>query len=302
MKFKKLLLVLVLVVAVLLVAKNVLAKTAVTGGVKAITGLNLHINSMSIGIIKSAIGIKGLKLENPSGFPDKYMVDMPEAYVHYSLPAFFKKKVHLKEIRLDLKECMVVKDANGRVNLDALKSVQNSKAKPAQKKEEPKKAAKAPEIQIDVLSLKLGKVVFKDYTTKGEPKVQEFPINIEERYTNITNPTAIGAIIVSKVLMNTTIGKLTGIDLDAVQDQLGADLKNAMAGAGEAAKKAADEASKQLKSATEGISKTASGISSQAKGATEGATKAGKEAAGAVGDAAKNTVDSFKKVLPFGGN
>ena len=46
------------------------------------TGLGLDIGSMDVGILRSAIGIKALRLRNPAGFSDRFMVELPEIYVH----------------------------------------------------------------------------------------------------------------------------------------------------------------------------------------------------------------------------
>lgn len=238
--------------------KNIIAKAAISGGVRAMTGLTLTIHAMDVGLINSAVGIRGLRLENPAGFSDRTMVDLSEIYVNYDLGAFLKQRVHLEEVRLDLSEFVVVKDQQGRVNLDALKVVQQSKGQPAART--PNTSGKAPEISIDALQLKIGTVVYKDYSRGGEPVVQEFPIHLHERYEHITNPQALAALIVSRALMNTTIARLINLDLNAIQGQL---LDSARA--------------------LQGTAKTT------AQGAADTAT-----------DAVKQTTESLKKVLPFG--
>ena len=78
--------VLVVIIA-LFFGKNMIIKTSVTTGVKAMTGLKLSIRSMNVGVFKSLIGINELQLYNPSGFKDKLMMDLPEIYVDYNLGA-----------------------------------------------------------------------------------------------------------------------------------------------------------------------------------------------------------------------
>ncbi len=278
----------VVVVAAIGIGKNLVARAAITGGVKAMTGLNLSIRSMDVGVLKSAVGIKGLRLHNPSGFSDPVMVDLPEIYVHYDLGAFFGHRVHLNEVRLNLKEFVVVKDPQGRVNLDALKVVQESKGQPAAHGKQAE-AGKALEIQIDALELKIGKVVFKDYSRGGNPMVQEFPIHIDERYEHITNPQAFAALVVSRALMNTTVARLTGLDLTGLQSQLGEQLGHAtqaMTGAVKATMAQATDA--------------AANLGGTAKGVAKDAASAGKAAFGTAKDSVKNTAESLKKALPFG--
>ena len=268
--------VLVVVVAVA-AGKNVLAKTAVMGGVRAMTGLNLTIGSMDVGILNTAIRIRGLTLENPAGFTDRVMIDLPEIYVNYDLGAFLAQKVHLREVRLNLKEFTVIRNSQGKVNVEALKVVQESKGKPAPSVQKTE-AAKAPKIQVDVLQLKIGKVVFKDYTGGGAPKVQEFPLNLNERYTRITNPQVFAGLVVSRALMNTTVGRLTGVNLTALQSEVNTQLKEAMRGALE----------------------TAAGLTDGVKIGAQGAAHVGKDALDTAEDTVKQTADAIKKALPFG--
>jgi len=109
---------------------------------------------------------------------------MPEIYVDYDLPAIFKGKVHLEEMRLNMNEFVVVKNEKGELNLDALKVVQAQKEgkKPEAKAKE---GGKIPEIQIDTLKLKVGKVVYKDYSGGGNPTVREFKVNLDEELANL---------------------------------------------------------------------------------------------------------------------
>ena len=279
---KKLLTSVIIIVVVLVVAvgiaKNAVAKAAVMGGVKAMTGLTLDIGSMDVGVLRSALGINDLRLRNPAGFPDRYMVELPEIFVDYDLMGFLGGKVHLEEVRLELKQFTVVKDAQGRVNLDSLKTIQESKGTAASKPAKPAEPGKAPQIAIDLLLLKVGKVVYKDYTGGGEPKVQEFAVNLDERYEHITNPQMLAGLIVTRTLMNTSVAKLTGINLNALQSQVQAQMQEAMA-----------DAAKQLR-----------GVTGNAMDAASSATDAGKEAVGEAADALKGTTDSLKKMIPFG--
>ena len=89
---------------------------------------------------------------------------MPEIYVDYDLPAIVKGKVHLTEVRINLKEFMVVKNEKGELNLDSLNVVQEQQPRKKRAKEpEPKEEGKEPDLQIDVLELKIGKVIYKAF-------------------------------------------------------------------------------------------------------------------------------------------
>lgn len=282
---KKIGMIIAIVLAVMLVlsfAKNIIAKTSVSAGVRAITGLKLSMRSMNIGIFRTLIAIKALKLHNPTGFPDKLMLQMPEIYVDYDLGALLKKKVHLEELRLNLEEFTVVKNEKGELNLDSLKVVQ------AQKEgSKPEEKGKAPQMQIDRLELKIGKVIYKDYSKGKTPSVKEFDINLDERYENITNPYSLVSLIVVKALMNTTIATLADFDLQGLQSTVSDTLATAQKVVSETATKA-KETIKQTSEKTKVI--------------VEQTTKKTQEAVKETTETLKKTTEDLKEKLklPFG--
>ncbi len=226
---KKLINIVIIVLAVMLVlgvTKDVLLKVSIEKGTEVVTGLKLDIKSLRVGVVKTLIEIKDLKLYNPKGYKDAVMLNMPEIYVDYDFAAVIKGNIYLPVVRIHMEEFLVVKNEKGELNLDALKVVKEEKSGeevPASKK----KSGKAPEIKIDYLQLRIGKVIYKDYSAGGKPKVSEYNININEVYKDIDNPSKIVSIIVVKALMNTTIGKLTGFDLGPLQGIAGDSLKGA---------------------------------------------------------------------------
>ena len=206
-------------VVVLVLAKNVVANMAVTGAVKAITGLQLKIRRMDVGLTATRIGVEGLEVLNPAGFHDTVMVDLPEIYVDYDLGAFLSGRTHLKEVRLRLRELTIIKNERGQVNLHALHAIQASQQKAQTQAGAARPVAPPRPLHIDVLELQIGKVVYKDYST-ASPHVREFTVNVHERFRNVTNPHAIAALIVTRALAKTTIAQLVDLDLGALQAEL----------------------------------------------------------------------------------
>lgn len=249
--------------------KNLIVKTSVKAGVKAMTGLKLNIKSMNVGILNSLIGMNGVQLFNPPGFVDELMVDLPEVYIDYDLGAFIKRKVHLEEVRLNLKEFSVIKNEKGELNLDSLRVVKGEKE---EKVEGEKEKTKMPELQIDVLELKIGKVVYKDYSKGTPPKSKEFNVNIDERYENITDPRAFISLIIVKALKNTTIARLTNFNLGALQENVAGKLK-------ETTRKVMETADKVIETGKDDV---------------------GKKVKEAAKETIEKTTDTLKKFLPFG--
>ncbi|MBU1146725.1 MAG: AsmA family protein [Candidatus Omnitrophica bacterium] len=242
---KKLFSIIIIIVVILIASiftKNIIAKTVVSTGVRAVTGLKLDMKSFNIGVFRSAIDINNLRLFNPRQFEDRLMIDIPEIYVDYDLGALLTKKVHLEEVRLNLNEFIVVKNKEGELNLDSLKAVKEQKETA---KKSPKKKTKTSNLQIDVLELKIGRVIYKDYYNRATPSVREYKVNINERYENIDDPKKLANLIVLKALMNTPIANLTGFDLGLLDEGLGATLGAALK-AGETVTDTAKEATEKV--------------------------------------------------------
>ncbi|MEA3560168.1 MAG: hypothetical protein U9R31_00140 [Candidatus Omnitrophota bacterium] len=224
---KKLLVVLIGVLVLILAlsfTKDIIIKTFIEKGVETTTGLRLSMRGFRAGIIDTFVRVEDLELFNPRGYKDRIMLKMPEIYIDYDLPAVIRGKVHLKQMRINLEEFVVVKNEAGKLNLDSLKVVQAGKEnKETQAKETGVKQAQTkekeglPEIQIDSLELKIGKVVYKDYSKGGVPSVKEFNINLDERYENVTNPYSLVSLIVVRALTNTAIAGLVDFDLQGLE-------------------------------------------------------------------------------------
>jgi len=242
----------IIVIAIILVllvgfslTKNIIAKNALSAGVKAITGLELKIQGVNVGILKTFVGVDNLKIFNPVGFTDKVMADIPQIYVDYDLGAFLKRTVHLEELRINIKELTVVKNAKSQVNLGSLKAFL-----PKQDKKQ-----KMPEIKIDTLDLKIGKLIYKDYSA-GEPKVQEFNINLNEHLENITDPKALVSLVLFKALSKTNIASLADIDLGALKQGGIQAIKDAKALVTETAQQAKETAGELGKAAEQTLQET----------------------------------------------
>ena len=217
---KKLFLLLVgclLIVLILIVLKNAVAKTAVENGVRFAIGLPLKIRQFDFSLTQSYIGIEDLQLFNPRGYLDPVMADVPEIYVNYELAPLFRKQIHLEEIRLHLKEFVVVRNEKGELNVDALRPVESQKTPEKPRAEEKSRSQRAPHLWIDSVTLRIEKVVFKDYSKGGAPTVRQFKVNINERYQHVQNLKAVVSLILIKVMISTPLAQLTHFDVSGLQ-------------------------------------------------------------------------------------
>jgi hypothetical protein len=202
-------------------ARNYILKKTLPLGVKSIIGLDLRVKNIDIGLFKPLIEVEDLEILNPKEFSDRVMVIFPEIFAEYDLGAFLKGKVHLKELRLNLREFQVVTNEKGRLNLDSLQVVQQRIQKLT-----PQGNAAPPEIKIDLLHLKVGRVLYKDYTGAGPVKVSYYNVNIDERLENITDPSSLVSLVLVKALSKTDIADLARFNVGILQNELNKTVSN----------------------------------------------------------------------------
>ena len=180
-KISKVFIGIAIVLVALAFAKDFVIKMVVEAGASKVLGAPVHIGGVSVGLFKQSVRIKDLRVGNPSGFPAGTLIDIPEAGVDYDLGQIMKGNLHLPMVILNLKELNVVKNAQGKLNVDSLQVAQKKTAAGAAA------PAKTMPMQIDTATLNLGKVTVKDYT-KNPASVQTLDIGIHNKiYHNITS-------------------------------------------------------------------------------------------------------------------
>ena len=213
----KIFVIVLLIIFALVLLRDPILKVTIEQVVKGVAGISLRMKSFQLGLVKGTINIKGIRVYNPRGFKEKIMVDMPEIYVDFN-PGALSGLVHFEQLRMHLKEFIVIKNKEGKVNIKEIKVVKESEQKKEPtKKPAAEKAKKKADMRIDLLKLKVDKVVYKDYTVTP-PSVKEYNVNIDVQQKNISDLNGLIATIISQALMKTAIGSLADVDMGALQD------------------------------------------------------------------------------------
>jgi len=287
----KLIVGLVVVLVVLVLAHNIVVKAAVETGVKIVTGMPLNIGKLDLNLSNTLVDIEALVIKNPAGFHDTELVDIPKILVDYNFSDVLKGKVHLENIEFDMKQFTVVKNEKGELNLDRLKALQGTQKPSAQMpRTESKAPAKAIPIEIDMMRLKIGKVVYIDYSS-GQPSTKEFRIDLDQSYQNITDLNSVVRLIVLKAMMSSGISNLVNFDIGSLEGTLTGAFSTSTKLAAQAAAKSLDT----LKTAARDPSAIADQAEGVFKGTSDAVGSTAKEMAGGV----KNVASSLKKLNPF---
>jgi hypothetical protein len=168
------------------IIKNQIIKSVVTVVASKITGAPVHMDRFQLNILSSTIHISGFKMYNPSGFPEGILVSCPKIKVIYDRATLFKQKRHFLIVEIELKEMGLTKNKEGKLNVDSLKIVQQSKSSPP-----------IP-MQIDLVTLSIGKIVYKDYTIGTEPSVQVYDVNRQKSYKGIPTVQQLALLVLAE--------------------------------------------------------------------------------------------------------
>ena len=213
----KILIAVVVILVVLGFLKDLIIKSSVEAGARFATGADVKIGGLSLGIITQSVRITHFKMFNPPGFPqDQIMISLPEVAVQSDILAFLKGTLHVPYLRLDLEEVRVIKNKDGKLNVNSLKFAQQPAGQPKQEAQPAKKEMK---MRLDLVSLNIGKVVMEDYTGGGpQPKVTEYNINLKDKeFKNITSPAQLGSAVMLAALTPVGLGNTFKLGAKAVE-------------------------------------------------------------------------------------
>jgi len=200
---KKILMAFVFLVVTFFVVVKLFGTMALGHILENAIGAPVSVGMLHVGIFSSSVGLYNIKIKNPKGFREKTLADIHEISVKYDLQAFFRGKVHLKEVRLDFGDVTIEKSTS-QVNLLELGAVKGmtkgigsggGEAKPGKPG-----AQKGPELQMDEVFVNIGKTRYVD--SAAHPSiVKEYDLGVHnETFKNVTNTQSLVKDIVFLIL------------------------------------------------------------------------------------------------------
>ena len=194
-------------------ASNGFFDRLVESSLSGVAHVPVRVGSARVNFLSQSITLRNIVVRNPGGFKEKQMLDVPLVAIRFDLSALGRGELHLKEVRLHLRELTVIKNKDGRLNVDAVKA---DKAE----REHARKSGRSSKLVIDGLYLTVDRVVYKDFSVSDPPRVYNFDIGIRDRlYTHIENPSVLFGLIMFETLTRTTLSSLAHLDLVDFKDQ-----------------------------------------------------------------------------------
>jgi hypothetical protein len=114
--FRLLLLVLVLGIGFFLLKDNI-ARNLTEERIRRETGFDAKIGKLEVSLFAPRVRLENVLLYNPPEFGGSLFLDIPDLHVEYDRNRLAMGKLHLKLLRLNLREVHIVESAQGRTNL-----------------------------------------------------------------------------------------------------------------------------------------------------------------------------------------
>lgn len=215
---KKTLVVLGIIIAVILAVVLALLfaisrRTGNTSGPP--TTIALPAPGAGINIFEGSVDLKNIAFLNPAGFAERTFVAVPEVYVAVdtaTLTGTGVKRFH--EIRIDIAQVTAIRRKDLKYNFEWILHQRK-----AQKKTEEEAKKHKQKIRIDRLHLKFGRIVFMDYTVRGDkPLMIRFDVNMDETYTGIDDLEKLGKKVSKKFIDKITVGDIQNFELKDLPD------------------------------------------------------------------------------------
>ncbi|MCM8812571.1 MAG: hypothetical protein NC924_01380 [Candidatus Omnitrophica bacterium] len=263
---------LLIAVAVLIIARNFIVKTALVEAIRRYSGLDAHIGTVDIGLWSTSLKVQGLVLFNPPGFSEKIMLDVPELFVDFELPRYLEKKeLYLQEFRLNLHEIVVARSRDGRLNWAVLQKVapQAARASAPAAAQPAAPAAAENQLRVERIVVRIGSVVDVRESSADKPKRTVYAVNSEYRDRDVRDIRKMIERIAGDVEKKLFVSYVSAMTVEAVAAQTG------MA----------------LEQATEAVAGTAEKM-------IKGTIGFGRKIVGVTGEILKQTTETVKDLLP----
>jgi len=201
----------IFLIASFFMIKHLKIKEIVENQIEQSLGIKVSIKKIEFSLTLSHIGVNGITVYNPSGFAEDELAYIEAIhFVFDPLEIITSKKPTVYLLGLNLKRLNIIKNKNGKVNLEEVNPLKDKDAAVRDKMP----------FYFNVLVLSVGEVRFIDYSGP-ERKEHTYPIGIKNAaFVNLMNEQEVVKMIIFKAIENTDIGKIINLKIIPVMTQI----------------------------------------------------------------------------------
>lgn len=196
------------VLLILVVLKDVVIEKIAESLATQALGAQVEIGRFSSSLIFQKIRIQDLTIKNPAGFPEEIFLSMPEITIQIDGWKALTGQWRFPMIVINLHQVVIIRNTEGKLNVDSLKVVQEQVAREKAAKDVPP-AEKPPvnmDFAIDVLKLNIDRVIFKDSSKGDPPVIKVYDVGLKNKtIKNVNGAPQLVTLILVEALKPTAI-------------------------------------------------------------------------------------------------
>jgi len=209
----------ILLVSSFVVIKHLKIREIVESQIEQSLGINISIEKIEFSPLLAHVWASGITIHNPRDFSEDELayIDVIH-FVFDPLDILISKKPNIYLLGLDLKRLNIIKNIDGKVNIEEINPLKDKDA--AFKDKTP--------FYFDLLVLSVGSVRYVDYSGLKK-KEHLYPINLKNAtFINLKDEQDVVRMVVSKAIENTDIGKIINLKIIPVVSQINETFSSAL--------------------------------------------------------------------------
>ncbi len=180
----KLLVLLVVVFAFAALAWMLLLPVVVTTQLRARTGFDATVKKIAVNPLTGTVLLQGFIVTNPPTFPVHEFFEVREFRANADVLSLFTDRPIFASMVVDIAQVTLVKRDDGMTNAEAF---QRNSETARDGKPRPPSSAPPKQFLIRRLQLRIDRLVIVDHSLR-KPRVRDFPLAINQRYMDVTDP------------------------------------------------------------------------------------------------------------------
>jgi len=202
----------ILLIASFIITKHLKIREIVESQIEQSLGIDVSIDKIEFSPLLAHVGASGITIHNPSGFEEKELAYIDAIhFVFDPIEVITSKKPNIYLLGLNLKRLNIIKNKEGKVNIEEINPLTNEDAAIQDKTP----------FYFNVLVLSVGQVRFTDYSGPDK-KEHVYTIGIKNAaFVSLIDEQQVVRLIVSKAIENTDIGKIINLKIVPVVSQIG---------------------------------------------------------------------------------
>lgn len=156
------------------------------------TGFEVRMRSFYLNPFTAQLKVDGLTITNPSGYPRKDFLDIPELRIDASPGSLFTRTWKIDNAVVHLAAITLVRDTHGGVNARRFEEGWSGPVAPSSAEGDESKSEHA--FRISRLALQVDRVVVADYGG-DRPLVRIFNVHFTHTYTNVSGMQGLAAAV-----------------------------------------------------------------------------------------------------------